>query len=117
MNANYECEECKAPIQRDYEAYGDLGECLCATCWFQRLEAEEEAQGYSEVYGIGPHHHDLSRTGHVIGSTVDDPLPDVAPDAEGYIRITPTSYYKPDTNPDGAGMGMWRYYQEGREPQ
>lgn len=117
MTANYECDDCKSPITYEWDVYGELGECLCARCWYARQEAEDEAQGYSEVYGIGPHHHDLSRTGHIIGSTVDDPLPDVAPNAEGFIRITATSYYKPDTNPDGEGMGMWRYYREGREPK
>ena len=117
MNANYECQECGAPIQHDYETYGDLGQCMCATCWFQRQEAEEEAQGFTEVYGIGPHHHDLTLTGHVIGSTVDDPLPDVASDSEGFIKVGPGVYYKPDTNPDGEGMGMWRYYRNGEKPK
>lgn len=111
------CKLCGLTIVNTWEEYGSPDEVLCVRCWYDLQDEQEEAQGYHEVYGIGPHHHDLSRTGSIIGSTVDDPLPDVAPDSEGFIMITPTSYYKPGTNPDGAGMGLWRYYQEGREPQ
>lgn len=117
LETDLQCEDCGTFIQEEWEVYGETDECLCVSCWFQRQEEEDRERGFTEVYGIAPHHHDLLRTGSIIGSTVDDPLPDVAPDAEGFIRITATSYYKPDTNPDGKGMGMWRYYQEGREPQ
>lgn len=105
------CEACGVAIANEWEAYGNVGETLCMDCWYDMIDLEELERGYSEVYGIAPHHHDLSITGNIIGSTVDDPLP-TATDKVGWYTIAPGVLYMPDPNPDGAGMGMWRYYHD-----
>jgi hypothetical protein len=101
------CEGCGAELGHDWEIYGGIGDTLCADCWYDMIGAD---QPYDEVYGIAPHHHDLTRTGSIIGSTVFDEL-EGEPDEEGWYHITEKVWYIPDQSPDGEGMGMWRYWR------
>jgi len=101
------CQSCGETLENEFNVYGDVGETLCWACWSDMVDAE---RGYSEVYGIGPHHHDMSITGSIIGSTVFDAL-EGERDADGWYHINEKVWYKPDTNPDGEGMGLWRYYE------
>lgn len=48
---------------------------------------------YYPIYGVGPHRHDMSRTGSIIGSTVHLP-------GEEW----PSNYHE---DPDAPGCGTW----------
>jgi hypothetical protein len=68
----------------------------------------EEEQGFCEWYGLGPHRHDMTITGSIIGSTVHLPLPDTK-DEHGWYKIEPGLFYWPDSDV-GPELGIWRRY-------
>lgn len=68
------CTRCQAVLQGELDTFGAPGEEICYECWSEDIDADDTF-GH---YGMAPHHHDFSLTGHWIGSTVLDPLP--APD-------------------------------------
>ena len=60
------------------------------TC--ERCADPEDGSSCYPVYGLGPHTHDISRTGSVVGSTVMS-------EQEGVDGFTP--------DPDEPGTGTW----------
>jgi len=89
---------CGKPLTGGIDTFGDVGENLCWDCYAQR-----NAEWYDTVYGLGPHHHDLSKTGSFIGSTVMEPLPE--PDEDGRHIFPDGREFIPD--PDAPGLGTW----------
>jgi hypothetical protein len=55
------------------------------------------SEGTQPYYGLGPHHHDLTITGMLIGSTVFD--------AQDDPNFT--------SDPDAPGLGVWHYKSKG----
>jgi hypothetical protein len=104
------CELCGEKLEEDWEVYGEIGETLCVDCWY---EARAEENGYEEVFGLPPHHHDLTITGSIIGSTVDDPLPETKT-ASGWYDLGDGWWFKPSDDPQDGGMGFTRHYRRGQ---
>ena len=104
------CDLCETELVEDWEIFGDFDQTLCIDCWW-KLTAEE--QGYEEVFGLPPHHHDLSITGSIIGSTVDDLLPETKTPGGWYI-LSEGWYFKPSDDPADGGMGFTRHYRRGQ---
>jgi hypothetical protein len=97
------CDLCDKPLTGGTDTFGWPGN-LCWNCY-----AECNANGgdpeLGDYYGLAPHHHDLSITGSLIGSTVFDPLPER--DANGEYHIAAQQTFVPD--PDVSGLGTWHY--------
>ena len=93
------CSFCSKQINGS-EIFGEHDQPACWNCW-SGLLAEEASQ---IVYGLGPHHHDLSKTGSFIGSTVFEALPDK--DEFGRYDMG-DAFFTPD--PDAPGLGIWEY--------
>lgn len=96
------CTGCQKQLRGATDTFGDIG---CPFCWecYSALcgEGGIGLEGGS-YYGLAPHHHDLSITGSMIGSTVFDPLPEPNQYGEyiiGNMIFTPTE----------PGMGIWDY--------
>ncbi len=89
-----ECTICDKPI-RDLQIFGDVSFPLC---WDHYAEF---MAGPEPWYGLAPHHHDLTRTGSMIGSTVMDPLPE--PDSEGRIILGDGTEFVADPSAPGYG--------------
>ena len=102
------CDLCSAELKETWDAYGDVGQTLCVDCWHGLTI---EAQGFDEVFGLPPHHHDLSITGSIIGSTVDDPLPEKKTPG-GWYGLGDGAFFKPSDAPEDGGMGTWRHYRD-----
>jgi hypothetical protein len=68
-----QCWKCEKPLSGGTDTFGWPGD-ECWNCYAELKSMEGETW-----YGLAPHHHDLSITGSIIGSTVFDPLPE--PDA------------------------------------
>ena len=100
-----QCKVCGYEFGHDWEIYGAVGDCLCADCYFDMISDE---QGYEEMYGMAPHHHDTSITGGWIGSTILDPLSE-KPDENGWYKVG-DGWFWPDKEVDGA-QGIWREYR------
>jgi len=62
-------------------------------------------------YGVAPHHHDLTKTGSFLGSTVLDPLPE--PDEDGVYHLPGGICFRPD--PDCPRCGT--YWSQSWVPQ
>lgn len=94
------CTACETQLLGGSDTFGDVG---CVFCWkcYSELVGGDGPEGGS-VYGLGPHHHDLTITGSIIGSTVFDPLPE--PNADGEYVIG-NQLFIPD--PDAPGLGTW----------
>lgn len=98
------CTACQKPLANATDTFGDVD---CPFCWecYGALNGEGGMgpEGMPcEYYGLAPHHHDLSITGSMIGSTVLDPLPEPSQFGEYIIGnqiFTPTE----------PGMGIWSY--------
>lgn len=93
------CSVCQTPLTGGLDTYGDAGSPLCWDCY-----AYINAGPQGEWYGLAPHHHDLSITGSILGSTVLDPLP--APNADGEYIIE-QQVFVPD--PHAKGLGIWSH--------
>ena len=97
------CAACEVALTGGVDTFG-WPESFCWNC-YASLNGEggigPEGGGY---YGLAPHHHDLSITGTMIGSTVFDPLPE--PNADGEY-IVGTMVFIPD--PSAPGLGFWDY--------
>lgn len=93
------CSVCAKPLTNGLDTFGDVHNPMCWDCW-----AESNAGGDAGYYGLAPHHHDLSITGSLIGSTVFDPLPER--DVNGDYRID-NRIFTPD--PTAPGLGFWDY--------
>ena len=79
------CTFCSKQI-KGHEIFGEHNQQACWNCW-SGMVAEEASQ---IVYGLGPHHHDLSKTGSFIGRyDMGD------------------AFFTPD--PDVPGLGIWEY--------
>ena len=95
---NRKCELCDKPLTGGTDTFGWPGD----QCWdcYAFFQAGGECGPF--VYGLGPHHHDESITGSIIGSTVMDPLPE--PNADGEYEIGGRLFW-----PDGEapGLGIW----------
>ena len=94
------CDHCDKPLTGGLDTYGWPGN-LCWDCYAEWNSQTVAGRAY---YGLGPHHHDLSITGSIIGSTVLDPLPE--PNADGEYIID-NQVFIPD--PDAPGLGIWEY--------
>jgi hypothetical protein len=90
------CSVCQRPLANGLDTFGLAHFPSCWDCY-----AEGNGQGET-IYGLGPHHHDLSKTGTLIGSTVFDPLPE--PNEQGEYVID-GDVFIPD--PDAPGLGVW----------
>ena len=98
------CQACGELVPH-WAVYGGIGEAFCADCYSDMVDAEN---GFEEWYGMAPHHHDLSRTGGWIGSTVIDPLPAKC-DEHGWYDLGNGTFFLPDKEVGGA-QGIWRRY-------
>lgn len=98
------CTACQVQLRGGLDTFGDVGMPFCWEC-YAALNGEggigPESGGY---YGLAPHHHDLTITGHMIGSTVFDPLPE--PNAQGEYIIGNMVFIR---DPSAPGMGFWDY--------
>lgn len=100
------CTLCGKEMKFDRNSYGDLDCPFCFDCWGEAEIAETD-----DMYGPGPHAHDLSKTGSFVGSTVLLELP--APDASGWIDLAPLGgwyanwMYKPDD--EGPECGVYTH--------
>ncbi|MCC6458032.1 MAG: hypothetical protein IT328_23965 [Caldilineaceae bacterium] len=91
------CTACQKPLAGGTDTFGDIWQPFCWICY-----AELNSGPQGQWYGLAPHHHDLSITGSIIGSTVFDPLPE--PNANGeYVMGDQT--FMPD--PHAPGLGIW----------
>jgi len=93
-----ECSNCGKQLTGGLDTFGDISWPHCAEC---TPEPEEPRVGDS-WYGLAPHHHDMSRTGSIIGSTVFDELP-TEHDSDGTIIIKPGLRFWPDIEAPGCG--------------
>ncbi len=97
------CTACEKDMPFDRSSYGDLNAPFCFGCW---NDMQDDA--IDDMYGPGPHTHDLSKTGSFIGSTVLKELP--AAEASGWIDLEPLGgwyrdwMYKPDEEAPGCGV-------------
>lgn len=78
------CTACFKQLTNGLDTFGQHNMPLCWDC-FSEMNGENRSH-----YGLGPHEHDLSRTGSIIGSTVFTGEDD---------RFTP--------DPDAPGLGIW----------
>lgn len=92
------CVCCGKELRNGLDTFGNNDAPMCWDC-YSALQGEA---GCNQYYGLAPHHHDLSITGTMIGSTVFDPLPE--PNADGEYVIGEQIFY-PD--PQASGMGVW----------
>lgn len=97
------CVVCHKPLAGGLDTYGDVGQELCLEHWLELCRASEAVE--RTWYGLAPHHHDLTVTGSIIGSTVYDPLPAQKTEG-GEYEIEPGLYFWPD--PEAPRGGMWR---------
>lgn len=91
------CSICGATLEGKEDTFGCYHFPVCWTCY------SDNAVGTLEMYGLGPHHHDLTKTGSFIGSTVMEPLPE--PNEEGCYIMADGAEFIPD--PDCEGLGVW----------
>jgi hypothetical protein len=96
------CTACQKALAGGTDTFGDVD---CPFCWecYGALNGEGGIgpEG-GDYYGLAPHHHDLTITGSIIGSTVLDPLPE--PNANGEYIIGNQVFI-----PTEPGMGIWSY--------
>lgn len=95
------CTGCQKPLGNGLDTFGDVG---CEFCWDCYGALNGESGPGHDYYGLAPHHHDLSITGSMIGSTVLDPLPQ--PNSCGAYEIGNTTFF-PD--PEAQGLGVWSH--------
>jgi hypothetical protein len=95
-----QCELCRKPIA-GWETFGDVNQQLCFSCYCEVNGFDE----YRTWIGIGPHRHDLSKTGGVFGSTVFEELAQYAQDEHGRYIIGPHLRFTPEDK-DGV-IGIW----------
>lgn len=97
------CMKCGIELKNELDTYGNVGQELCADCWY---EWEEEQNGVS-YYGLAPHIHDESITGSMIGSTVFLDYSSARRDEHGRYWIEDRKmWFTPDNEVDGSA-GMW----------
>lgn len=102
------CLMCGVELENGLDTFGDLGQEICATCWYYDVSEPET------IYGLAPHYHDLNITGCIFGSTVLEPLPSDPPHpVYGYWIEDRHAYFRPDDDVEGA-MGIWTYI--GKQP-
>jgi hypothetical protein len=96
------CSVCGKPIQGT-EIFGRDDCPKCWLCYSENAGSDEPEPEDDVWYGLAPHHHDLTRTGSVLGSTVFDPLPE--PNEKGEIVLADGTVFVPD--PDAPGCGTY----------
>ena len=94
------CTFCDKPLTGGLDTFGLYGEEACWECYAKRAAGELHDETEEVWYGLAPHHHDLSITGGVMGSTVIDPLP-----TGGEIDLGDTTLM-PD--PEAPGLGTYQ---------
>ena len=97
------CVICGQPLIGGLDTYGDVQEPLCQACFFEHGVGSEMSEPW---YGLAPHHHDVSLTGSIIGSTVMDEVPE--PDEDGDIVLPGNLLFTPDPDAPGLGTYQWR---------
>lgn len=95
------CIICNSPLSNGLDTFGDAGEEMCWDCWADYLFMTVT----DTWYGMAPHHHDLTITGSIIGSTVFTPLPG-EPNEYGDYEIEPGLFFRPDPEVNGE-QGFW----------
>jgi hypothetical protein len=97
-----QCHCCGKVLLGGIDTWGEVGQEFCQDCYY---EITEEYQPEREShYGLAPHHHDLTITGSIFGSTVLDALP--SPDENGRFWIAGRkAWFTPD--PEAPGLGFW----------
>lgn len=104
MYRELKCKACQCELSGGLDTYGAPGQELCQQDWLAlSYEAEQVERTW---YGLAPHHHDLTITGSIIGSTVFDPLPEEK-NEYGERIIEPGLYFLPEDE-TGGYMGLWR---------
>ena len=98
------CMICGCPLSGGLDTYGAVGQELCFADWLALAYEDEQVE--QTWYGLAPHHHDLTITGSVIGSTVFDALPEEKNERGEYI-IQPGLFFLPDDE-TGGYLGLWR---------
>jgi hypothetical protein len=96
-----QCTACEKTLRGGTDTFGDWDLPFCFTCYAE-LNGNGGCGG--DYYGLAPHHHDLSVTGSIIGSTVFDPLPE--PNEYGEYVIG-NQIFMPD--PEAPRLGVWSY--------
>lgn len=92
------CTVCERVVSGGRDTFGWFHRNpVCAEChlWLWSVIEEQDGQ---DVYGLAPHHHDLSITGSMIGSTVFESVQ--SPDAYGRIDCGDRWFY-PDADAGG----------------
>lgn len=97
----FQCTCCGAPLTGGEDTFGTIDQPMCQGCHFSLIEETEDQMWY----GLAPHHHDLTLTGNLIGSTVLDPLPEPALDGRYWIESR-GAWFQPDDEMDGK-LGVW----------
>lgn len=102
-----ECQICGTPLTGGLDTFGTITEPTCAYCHTGFCDDCDDRIGDC-WYGLGPHRHDLSITGSMIGSTVLEDLSQYPKDQEDRYIVGPGLYFIPDPSlGDGPGMGIW----------
>jgi len=91
------CTLCDVPLRNATDTFGEWNYPMCWDCYAGLVGENEETW-----YGLAPHHHDLTITGSVIGSTVFDPLPERGVNGEYDLG---DRTFMPD--PEAPGCGVW----------
>ena len=99
------CTCCEKPLSGGIDTFGDIGQEMCWTCYSECSGMGEPVE--QSWYGLAPHHHDLSITGGIIGSTVLEPLSQYKL-VNGEYEIEPNLHFMPDYEEGINGaMGTW----------
>jgi hypothetical protein len=97
---------CGIELASDLDAFGDVGEELCQSCFLELTEMGQTE--YSIWYGMAPHEHVplINQTGKKVGHITR--LLDYSdkPQRDGWYEIEPGLWFSPDAEVDG-GQGIW----------
>ena len=104
MHRELKCTVCNVELKNELDTYGDIGQEMCADCWY---EWYDNTYGV-EYYGLAPHIQDLDVTGSFIGSTIMLDYSAAKRDEHGRYWIEDfRMWFTPDDEVDGH-MGMWQ---------
>lgn len=105
-----QCHMCGIELKLLNDAYGDVGEELCQSCFLELAECEAGSQSW---YGMAPHEHIplVNQAGEKCGHITR--LLDYTdmPQQDGWYEIEPGLWFSPDPEVDG-GMGVWEERRE-----
>jgi hypothetical protein len=97
------CQICDTELE-PIDEFGPVNYVHCYECW--TAESGDDSDNCDFWYGLAPHVHDLSITGHIIGSTVLYPLDKYKKENGRYWIPERNAWFTPDDEVGGA-MGIW----------